>query len=59
MDEETVSFGSEFYTATRTPIKLQVQDLKNWVADPTEGKGIYPNYWAAKGWRCVKTPYRQ
>lgn len=59
MYEETVSFCDEFQAATRTSMNSQLKDLKHWAADPTEGKEIYPNYWAAKGWRCVKSPYKQ
>jgi len=53
-----VRFCNEIPMATRTPINSQVKELKNWVADVTEGKEIYPSYWAAKGWRCVKAPYK-
>jgi hypothetical protein len=59
MMDSTVRFWNEFQTAARTQSSLQGKDLKTWVADPTEGKEIYPNYWTAKGWRCVKIPYRQ
>jgi hypothetical protein len=58
MFNSALRFSNPFNTAERTPNNPQLRELKNWVADPTEGKDIYPNYWAGKGWRCIKAPYK-